>query len=297
MAHLCGSPRIAYQIYRTTQRGSARCPIVFIRGLGMTMADSHNFASALASASLAPVVTFDHFGFGGSSIPQASWGAGTVQGMAEDCLAVADAACLELNLNRFALFGVSMGGYIAMSAALQRQSQQGLPGVSALVVGCSHHGGSDMVPIDAAYIALVRAQEAILDVHSAGWQAAVREVFARNFTPPFVRESPRFESLLAAYTASCRVDTRLGMAYQKEAVAGFYIQGMRSSLPHIQVPTLVVTGDADAIVPFHNSHLLHTAIPQSDLVVLPGDGHMFFEMSPNSTAEHIASFLDRTTTR
>ena len=273
VARTCGHPRIAYQIYRATRNRRGRAPIVFIRGLGMTMADSHNFATVLATASGVPVVTFDHLGFGGASVPKASWGAGTVEGMADDCLAVADAACRDLSADRFALFGVSMGGYIAMTATLHRQAAwHGLPGVSALVVGCSHHGGPGMVPIDARYIACMKAQEAITDVHGARWQAAVREVFSRNFTPRFVSESPRFEPLLAAYTASCHVDSRVGLAYQKEAVARFYTHGMRSSLSRIHVPTLVVSGDADAIVPVDNSHLLHACIRGSELAILPEGG-------------------------
>jgi pimeloyl-ACP methyl ester carboxylesterase len=47
-------------------------------------------------------------------------------------------------------------------------------------------------------------------------------------------------------------------------------------LGQIVAPTLVVTGDADRLVPPANSHLLAARIPGAELEILAGAGHGFF---------------------
>ena len=46
-------------------------------------------------------------------------------------------------------------------------------------------------------------------------------------------------------------------------------------LSRIQAPTLVITGDADVLVPPKNSEVLARRIPAAKLLVLPGAGHVF----------------------
>jgi pimeloyl-ACP methyl ester carboxylesterase len=46
-------------------------------------------------------------------------------------------------------------------------------------------------------------------------------------------------------------------------------------LSRIRAPTLVLTGDADRLVPFANSEVLAKAIPGARLHVLKGAGHVF----------------------
>ena len=49
---------------------------------------------------------------------------------------------------------------------------------------------------------------------------------------------------------------------------------LREVLPRIDVPTLLLYGDADARSPVEVGRALHTQIPTSTLVVLPGVGHL-----------------------
>src|SRR5437899_3178624 len=46
-------------------------------------------------------------------------------------------------------------------------------------------------------------------------------------------------------------------------------------LSAIGAPTLVITGDADRLVPPRNSEVLAKSIPGAKLLVLPGAGHAF----------------------
>ena len=56
-----------------------------------------------------------------------------------------------------------------------------------------------------------------------------------------------------------------------ECMTSFGTTDFRKDLKHVSVPTLVIQGDPDGVVPFEgSSQRTHPAIPHSELVVLPG---------------------------
>jgi pimeloyl-ACP methyl ester carboxylesterase len=66
---------------------------------------------------------------------------------------------------------------------------------------------------------------------------------------------------------------------------------LRPLLPTINVPTLVLHGEADARSPLANAEMLHAAIPKSQLVVLPRLGHACVVEDPEACAEEIRRFV------
>ncbi|HUK62145.1 MAG TPA: alpha/beta hydrolase, partial [Dongiaceae bacterium] len=62
-------------------------------------------------------------------------------------------------------------------------------------------------------------------------------------------------------------------------------------LHHIQAPTLVLTGDADRLVPPANSDVLATLIPGATLVKVPGGSHGFNFEVPDVFNREVLSFL------
>jgi pimeloyl-ACP methyl ester carboxylesterase len=62
-------------------------------------------------------------------------------------------------------------------------------------------------------------------------------------------------------------------------------------LPTIDVPTLVLHGEADMRSPLANAQALHTAIAPSQLVVLPKLGHACVIEDPEACAEEIRQFV------
>jgi pimeloyl-ACP methyl ester carboxylesterase len=62
-------------------------------------------------------------------------------------------------------------------------------------------------------------------------------------------------------------------------------------LPGIDKPTLIVTGDADVLIPPENSEALRSRIPGSRLVQLPDAGHVFFIEDPEETARVLKEYL------
>lgn len=66
---------------------------------------------------------------------------------------------------------------------------------------------------------------------------------------------------------------------------------LRDVLPHIDVPTLLLYGDADERSPLRVAHELHAAIPGSTLAVMPGLGHeCYLESAPTFETE-VRTFL------
>lgn len=61
-------------------------------------------------------------------------------------------------------------------------------------------------------------------------------------------------------------------------------------LPYVTTPTLIVWGEQDAILPFNSVERYRDAIPGSDLVTLPGCGHLVECEVPDRVAELILGF-------
>jgi 3-oxoadipate enol-lactonase len=65
------------------------------------------------------------------------------------------------------------------------------------------------------------------------------------------------------------------------------------TLSTIRIPTLIVVGDQDAITPPPLSEQMHHDIPGSELVVVPGAGHMSNMEQPAAFNDALGRFLDR----
>jgi pimeloyl-ACP methyl ester carboxylesterase len=66
---------------------------------------------------------------------------------------------------------------------------------------------------------------------------------------------------------------------------------LRDVLPEIDVPTLLLYGDADQRSPVSIGEELHAQIPASKLVVIPGPGHVGNIEAPGRFNEEVRSFL------
>ena len=70
---------------------------------------------------------------------------------------------------------------------------------------------------------------------------------------------------------------------------------LRPVLPMIDVPTLLLYGAEDARSPLPVAEAMHQAIRGSELVVLPGVGHMSNLEAPDRFNAVVRGFLDRNT--
>ena len=60
-------------------------------------------------------------------------------------------------------------------------------------------------------------------------------------------------------------------------------------LEQLSMPTLVIHGTADRLLPFANGQLIASRIPWARLELLDGIGHMFWWEQPERSAELIRS--------
>ena len=67
--------------------------------------------------------------------------------------------------------------------------------------------------------------------------------------------------------------------------------GTHDRLPGLAMPTLVIHGETDQLVPAENGRIIAKAIPNARLVLLPHASHMFFTDQPEASHEAILAFL------
>jgi len=66
---------------------------------------------------------------------------------------------------------------------------------------------------------------------------------------------------------------------------------LRDVLPRIDVPTLLLYGDADRRSPLNVAKDLHSRIPASTLAVIPGAGHLSNLEAPERFNAEVRGFL------
>ena len=65
----------------------------------------------------------------------------------------------------------------------------------------------------------------------------------------------------------------------------------RPDLKAFTMPTLVIHGETDELVPAENGRVLARAIPSASLAMIPGASHIFFTDQFDASLDAILSFL------
>jgi pimeloyl-ACP methyl ester carboxylesterase len=94
------------------------------------------------------------------------------------------------------------------------------------------------------------------------------------------------EDIAIAVAATFSAD---GYLAQLQAIRSW--PGTFSRLRSIAVPTLVIHGEHDALVPPENGRVLAREIPGARLVMLPSASHLFITDQPAASIDAIRSFL------
>ena len=214
------------------------------------------------------LATFDRRGVGGSLGTEPS---GSVPVNADDAIAVGRALLGE----RFHVVGISVGGMVAMQAAIRHPDQ-----VVSLTLIATSSGGAGMTPPDQAY--LDSAMNPPADPSTA-----MRENLALALSPGWPAQHPdRFEKLVAEMLGSPAVSDAANAAL----VEVFVTHDASHRLHEITAPTLVVGCEHDRVVPIANSEHLAVAIPDARLVRVP-TGHAIDIEAPERLVELIAGHV------
>ncbi|MBP8880635.1 MAG: alpha/beta hydrolase [Dermatophilaceae bacterium] len=246
-------------------RGHGGTPVLIIQGLGYPSDASWRLLPGLLTRHT--VIVMDNRGAGRSSVPKEQWG---VEAMAADAGAVIEAA----GLGPAHVIGLSMGGLIAQELALRSPDL-----VRSLMLGCTSPGGPDAILLRPD-VAEMFNELVALPAEQAAWRSA--RVTYSEATP--------------AADIKADIDVRMARptsreGYGKQLMATATFEGTLARLRDLRLPVLVLHGTSDLIVPVANADTLIHALPQAQLHLMPGAGHIF---TTDATASAVGAMLDFT---
>jgi pimeloyl-ACP methyl ester carboxylesterase len=229
-------------------------------------------------------LVFDNRGVGHSDKPPGPY---SIAAMAEDAAAVLDAA----GVGRAHVLGISMGGMIAQELALSHPER-----VGALVLACTFarpDRQTEALATEGAAqagapspLSLLR-EGANIDVSGLDLQQMFRFMMSLIVSPEFIaREKAWLKELMTRSIASGST-----MEHFLAQVGAVFRHDASARLATLKAPTLILTGDADRVVPPHHSDELHRLIPGSELVKLPGGSHGFNIENPDEFNRLVLEFL------
>jgi 3-oxoadipate enol-lactonase len=265
MRHVqAGDVKLYYDVH-----GSGE-PLLMIMGLGSSSATWSPALVAELSRHFQTIV-YDNRGTGQSDKPAIPY---SLEMFASDAIALLDA----LKIERSHVFGVSMGGMIAQELALAHPSR-----LQTLTLGCTTCGGKHAVPPPPESLKILTApREGLSDqeIIRRSWPLAYPKGYIERNRAELEAAIPR---LLAHPTPPS--------AYKRHVDATYGLKTYER-LPSIKTPTLVITGESDALIPAHNSAIIAERIPDARYHVIPGAGHAFFNQCPDEFMQVFVPFVE-----
>ena len=245
---------------------SSRAPreaILFHHGIGASAGIWADWFPALADAHR--LVSFDMRGYGRSHIPAADF-AWSLDLMVEDLFAVADAA----GLPRFHLVGESIGGTVALAAALARPQR-----IATLTVSNGAHLGASIQRVEA-------------------WRRQLDEGGVKAWSDAFLRDrfhddalSPEQRAWFAAQQEKWPQESILN------ALRVLIGTDLSSRLKDIALPTLLLHPDGSPFIPVPVMAELHWLLPDAELNVIGHSRHGLPYSHATLCASLLRAFLDR----
>jgi len=222
-------------------------------------------AQAQALATTHRVVRPDLRGMGASSVPDGPY---LMETLASDIAAALDALAIE----RAALVGHSLGGYVALAFARMYTER-----VTHLALICSR------IVADTPEIAENRRKNADRIEREAALPA---EMVKRLFAPETLSEHP--EIAARALDLASGIDPR-GAASMLRGMA------MRASFedvaPDLDLPVLIVAGARDRVAPMEEARATARAFSRGRLVVCGRSGHLPMLEEPGRVTEALRELL------
>jgi len=209
------------------------------------------------------VIVYDHRGVGGSTPLQ---GPITIADMAKDAAGLLQA----LGVDSAHVLGISMGGMVAQELALAHPER-----VRTLTLGCTYCGG------EGSALATPEVTQKLTEAMLSGDRLrALRAAWELNVSPAMAENEE-------AYARFLDIGQRHAVAVpvivaQMQAILS---HDTCARLPDLAMPTLVIHGTEDQMLPVGNGRLIARLVPGAQLEVLEGVGHMFVWEMPEHSAQ------------
>ncbi len=232
-------------------------PVVLIHGWPASIASWEKQTAALLDAGYR-VVAYDRRGFGSSARPASGYDYDTLAGDLNTLMT-------RLNLNDASLVGFSMGGgEVARYLSAYGSGRVCSATFVSAIPPCLLKGPDNPEAVDGSVFAGLQASF-LAD------RPAMLSGFLSNFYNFDVLGGKQMseDALRAAWNVAVSASARA--AYE---CIGIWPTDFRADIPHIDVPTLIVHGDSDRIVPFEVSgKRLHEMVKGSQLHLIAGGPH------------------------
>ena len=229
------------------------------------------------------VVAPDLLGHGASAKPRGDYSLGALADTLRDLLVV-------LGHDRTTLVGRSHGGGVAMQFVYQ------FPERCERLVLVSSGGLGNEVNVLLRGLSLPGA-EFLLAVGCNRWVHAAGTTVVRSLRHLGARPSPEFADMWDSYGSLADGETRAAFMQTLRSVvdhAGQRVSATDRLYLTSDVPTLIVWGDHDPILPVRHAHTTHAAIPGSRLEIFEGIGHYPNREDPERFAQVLIDFMTST---
>jgi 3-oxoadipate enol-lactonase len=264
MSVTTSAPRLFYQ-----DRGKGE-PLLLFTGFSISSAVFDPLADSYGQHFRC--LTFDYRGTGRS----ARWsGLLSMAALAADGLRVLDA----VGVRSAHVYGVSMGGMVAQEFAIRFPHR-----VRGLILAGTSPGGP------------LGARPSPRQVAAVAWRVGGGTLRRRRpwlapalFSEAFAAREPERARELQRYFELHRAPLS---ASAGQLLASVYHDRARQ-LDRIRAPTLVLHGELDAISPVANAHQLAAGIPDSELQLIAGAGHVFPLEAPEASLRAVLEWLAR----
>ena len=258
--------KLGSQVIHYAQSGpeDARHAMLLFNGIGANVETAANFMAHFKDTR---IITFDVPGVGRSPTPAFPYRYANIARLAAQLLD-------HLGVDDVDVFGVSWGGGLAQQFAYDFRAR-----TSRLILAATT-AGYVMVPGSLSVLSKMATPKRYSDPD-----------FMTRIGPEIygglLREN---EELLTEHMDAMSHSSGRGYLYQLMAIGGWTSWPW---LPQLDMPTLILMGSDDPIVPPVNGEILAARIPNAEKVSMEC-GHLFIITLPDQTAELIEDFLNRT---
>jgi pimeloyl-ACP methyl ester carboxylesterase len=264
--------------YRTAGSGPV---LLLIHGMAGSITTWRQVMPGLAQSFT--VIAPDLLGHGRSDKPLGDYSLGAFASTLRDVL-------VALGHERATIVGQSLGGGVAMQFSYQYPER-----TERLVLVGSGGLGREVNSL-LRYLSLP-GSEAVLRLACAAPVRRAIESIAGGAARLGLRPAPVVAELWRSYASLADDAARRAFLLTLRAVVDPRGQAVSASNRlHLaaQVPTLIVWGDADPIIPVDHAHTAHASIPGSRLEIFEGVGHYPHCEAPERFVEVLNDFIENT---
>lgn len=230
-------------------------PMILMHGWGCDSTTLNLFERVGAESH--EVFNIDLPGFGKSEEPPTSWGIQEYTEMLEEFVRV-------LGLEKPIVLGHSFGGRVAILFA-------------------SRNPVSRLLLVDAAGVKPKRPLSYYVKVYSYK--------LAKIFAPKLLGDRHANEIIARMRSKRGSYDYNNCSPRMREVMVKVVNTDLRSEMPKIKVPTLLIWGEEDTATPMRDAKIMRKLIPDSGLVSFPGAGHFSFVDNPYQSAAVVRRFI------